>query len=94
MAVDAESWIQAVQLLPLTLSVPLEIAIAIVLLYRVLGWSLIAGLTVFAIVMPLQTKLAGFMHTHQRDKLKAADSRLRLMTEILSNIKIIKLSAW
>ncbi|KAF9348068.1 Multidrug resistance-associated protein 1 [Mortierella sp. NVP85] len=94
MAVDAESWIQAVTLLPLTLTIPLEITIAIVLLYRVLGWSLIAGLTVFAIVMPLQTKLADFMHTYQRDKLKAADKRLRLMTEILSNIKIIKLSAW
>ncbi|KAG0223993.1 Multidrug resistance-associated protein 1 [Mortierella sp. GBA43] len=94
MAVDAESWIPAINLLPLTLTIPFEIIISIVLLYQLLGWSFLAGLAVFAIIMPMQTRMAGFLHSHQRGKLKAADGRLRLMTEILSNIKIIKLSAW
>ncbi|KAF9200744.1 hypothetical protein BGZ49_009020, partial [Haplosporangium sp. Z 27] len=94
MAVDAESWMQATNLLPLTVIIPFEICISIVMLYRTLGWSLVAGLAVFAIVTPVQTKLGGSLHSYQRTKLKAMDSRLRLMTEILSNIKIVKLQAW
>lgn len=94
MAVDAEGWIHATSLLPLVLTIPLEVVIAVVLLYLLLGWSLVAGLAVFAIVSPIQTRMTKFFQSHQRSKLKAADSRLRLMTEILSNIKIIKLSAW
>ncbi|KAF9170116.1 Multidrug resistance-associated protein 1 [Mortierella sp. AD010] len=94
MAVDAEIWMQAVNQLPLLLTIPLEISISIFLLYRLLGWSLIAGLAVFAIITPFQTKLGKSLFTHQRSKLKVMDSRLRLMTEVLSNIKIVKLQAW
>ncbi|KAF9900997.1 hypothetical protein BX616_002425 [Lobosporangium transversale] len=94
MAVDAESWMVAPNFLPLTLTIPFEIAIAVFLLYRLLGWSLVAGLAVFAIIMPIQTKMAGLLHSHQREKLKVADKRLGLMTEILANIKIVKLQAW
>ncbi|KAI8599972.1 hypothetical protein EDD21DRAFT_378402 [Dissophora ornata] len=94
MAVDAEVWMHSASLLPLSLTIPFEIAVSIFLLYRLLGWSLVAGLVVFAIITPIQTKMAGFLHSFQRNKMKIMDSRLRLMTEILSNIKIIKLSAW
>ncbi|KAF9361016.1 Multidrug resistance-associated protein 1 [Mortierella sp. AD094] len=41
-----------------------------------------------------ETKMAKSLFTHQRNKLKVMDSRLRLMTEVLSNIKIVKLQAW
>lgn len=71
-----------------------ELAIAIGLLYRLLGWSLIAGLAVFAILIPIQTKMASFLNGYQDDQLKWMDSRLRLMTEILTNIKIVKLYNW
>ncbi|KAI1316195.1 hypothetical protein EDD11_010367 [Mortierella claussenii] len=94
MAVDAESWMQATNMLPLVFTIPLELGLCVWLLYRLLGWSLLAGVAVFTIITPIQTKLAGFLHSFQRNKLKAMDSRLRLMTEILSNIKIVKLQAW
>ncbi|KAG0315006.1 Multidrug resistance-associated protein 1 [Dissophora globulifera] len=94
MAVDAESWIQSTNLLPLSLTIPLEVGIAVFLLYRLIGWSLVAGLVVSAIILPVQGKMAGFLHSFQSRKLKAMDHRLRLMSEMLSNIKIIKLSSW
>ncbi|KAF9434999.1 hypothetical protein BGZ76_007050 [Entomortierella beljakovae] len=94
MAVDAEIWMQATNLLPLSLSIPFELAISGFLLYRLLGWSFVAGLAVFLIITPIQAKLAGLLHSYQRNKLKAMDSRLRLMAEILSSIKIVKLQAW
>ncbi|KAF9909311.1 hypothetical protein EC991_008822 [Linnemannia zychae] len=94
MAVDAERWIDASIFLPLLVTVPFELAVSIYLLYRLLGWSLLAGLAVFAILLPIQAKMAGVMNGFQDEKLKWMDSRLRLMTEILTNIKIVKLYNW
>ncbi|KAF9080613.1 Multidrug resistance-associated protein 1, partial [Mortierella sp. AM989] len=37
---------------------------------------------------------ANFMNTFQDEQLKWMDSRLRLITELLSNIKIVKLYHW
>lgn len=94
MAVDAERWIDASIFLPLLVTVPFELAISIYLLYQLLGWSLLAGLAVFAILVPIQATMAGAMNRFQDEKLKWMDSRLRLMTEILANIKIVKLYNW
>ncbi|KAI1309528.1 hypothetical protein EDD11_004077 [Mortierella claussenii] len=94
MAVDAEKWVDASIFFPLLVTVPFELVVGIYLLYRLLGWSLVAGLAVFAVLVPIQAKMASFMNTYQDDMLKWMDSRLRLMTELLSNIKIIKLYHW
>ncbi|KAG0204740.1 hypothetical protein BGX28_003401 [Mortierella sp. GBA30] len=94
MAVDAQKWLMASNFMPLILTVPFELAIGTYLLYRTLGWSLIAGLVVFAIITPIQGKMAGFMNDFEGEKLEKMDARLRLMTEILSNIKIVKLYGW
>lgn len=72
----------------------LELALSIYLLYRLLGWSMFVGLLVFAILIPLQAKSANFMNSFQEEHLKWMDERLRLMSEILSNIKIVKLYNW
>jgi len=81
-------------LLPLHFDIRFELTVSIYLLYQLLGWSLFAGLGVFAIVAPIQAKMAGVMNGYQDEKLKWMDSRLRLMTEILTNIKIVKLYNW
>ncbi|KAF9933833.1 Canalicular multispecific organic anion transporter 2 [Linnemannia zychae] len=94
MANDTQSWMAAGNMLPLVLTIPLEIALGVFLLYRLLGYSLLAGIAVFIIINPIQTRLATFLHKFQKNKLKAMDNRLRLMTEILANIKIVKLYSW
>ncbi|KAF9576697.1 hypothetical protein EC968_005470 [Mortierella alpina] len=94
MAIDAEKWLEASIFMPMLATVPFELVIAVCLLYRLLGWSLVAGLVVFAIMVPIQTKMAGFLNGYQDDQLKWMDNRLRLMTEILTNIKIVKLYNW
>ncbi|KAF8967404.1 Canalicular multispecific organic anion transporter 2, partial [Entomortierella lignicola] len=94
MAVDAERWIETSFFLPLIITIPIELVIAIYLLYQLLGWSLFAGLAVFGILVPIQAKTADFMNGFQEEQLKWMDKRLRVMTELLSNIKIIKLYHW
>ncbi|KAG9322020.1 hypothetical protein KVV02_003409 [Mortierella alpina] len=94
MAIDAQKWITASNFMPLLITIPFELAIGIYLLYRILGWSLLAGLAVFGITTPIQGKMATFMTDSANAKLKKMDERLRLMTEILTNIKIVKLYGW
>ncbi|KAF9276165.1 hypothetical protein BGZ68_010215 [Mortierella alpina] len=94
MAIDAEKWVEASTFMPMLVTVPFELVLAIYLLYGLLGWSLVAGLAVFAILIPIQTKMASFLNGYQDDQLKWMDSRLRLMTEILTNIRIVKLYNW
>ncbi|KAF9586536.1 hypothetical protein BGW38_002777 [Lunasporangiospora selenospora] len=94
MSVDAERWIEAGRYMPPLVTVPLELIFAVVLLYRLLGWPIIAGLSMFLIVIPTQAKLGKMMNTLQESYLRWMDSRIRLMAEVLSNIKIVKLYCW
>jgi ABC-type bacteriocin/lantibiotic exporter with double-glycine peptidase domain len=94
MAVDAEKWIMGAWFFPFLLQVPFELVLGGYLLYQTLGWSLLAGLAVFCIIMPIQGKMGAFMSGFEDEKLEKMDARLRVMTEILSNIKIVKLYGW
>ena len=72
MSVDAERWSQALPLTPFWFSVPLEICIALWLLYRQLGWAALAGLATIIAVTPLQGWIAAFFS-------KAKDAKLTAM---------------
>ncbi|KAG0278119.1 hypothetical protein BGZ96_002539 [Linnemannia gamsii] len=94
MAVDAEKWIMGAFFFPFLLQVPFELVLGGYLLYQTLGLPLLAGLAVFFIITPIQGKMAAFMSGFEDEKLEKMDARLRVMTEILSNIKIVKLYGW
>ncbi|KAG0270862.1 hypothetical protein BGZ95_001422 [Linnemannia exigua] len=94
MAVDAEKWNMAANMMPLLLVIPTELVVGCILLYRILGWSLFAGFAVFFIITPIQGKFSGFISVYEEDKMERMDARVRMMSEVLSNIKIIKLYGW
>ena len=73
---------------------PLQIIVAIALLYRVLGPAVFAGIGVILLVIPTAALSSKKMDKFQRNQMKAKDSRIRLLNEILSGIKVIKLFAW
>jgi len=80
--------------MPFLITTPCELTLGLFLLSRQLGWALVPGIMVFAIIAPLQARMAAFMTGFQETKLEFMDARLRLMSEILSNIKIVKLYGW
>ncbi|KAG0054723.1 Multidrug resistance-associated protein 1 [Gryganskiella cystojenkinii] len=94
MAVDVERIGQAMTYLPLVISSPFEIALGIWLLYGQLGVSAFTGLGLVILVMPIQTLFGRVLNTVKDKKLKAMDGRIRLMTDLLSGIKIVKLYSW
>ncbi|XP_067944116.1 multidrug resistance-associated protein 1-like [Watersipora subatra] len=94
MAVDAQRVQDVFSYVWIMWSAPLQIAIALWQLYETIGPSLFVGLGIMLVMMPLN----GFVATKQRNlqiaQMKLKDSRIKMMNEVLSGIKVIKLYAW
>ena len=65
-----------------------------IIVYRLLGWSVWVGFLTMLTVSPLQIWRARIFGKLQRQKNVFVDERIRLTTEVLSAIKIVKLYAW
>ncbi|KAG0220916.1 hypothetical protein BGX31_010388, partial [Mortierella sp. GBA43] len=94
MSVDADQWWDMYVSLSLWITIPIEVGIAMTLLYGVLGWTMLAGVFAMVAMLPLQAWQARMYDRLQSQKLKAMDERVRLTTDILASMKIIKLYAW
>ncbi|KAG0073521.1 Multidrug resistance-associated protein 1, partial [Podila epicladia] len=94
MSTDVERWPDNLSWMVHWISVPFEIIVCTVMLYNTMGWSALCGLTCIIISAPIQAWVGEFLETARDAKLGAMDSRIQLMTEVLSNIKIIKLYAY
>lgn len=71
MSVDAKKWSNVLPMLPMWGSVPLEICIALWLLYRQLGWAALAGFGTIIIFMPFQARIATLLSAADGQKLDA-----------------------
>ncbi|KAJ7623378.1 P-loop containing nucleoside triphosphate hydrolase protein [Roridomyces roridus] len=73
---------------------PLQICLAFISLYNLLGWASFVGVGIMVLSIPLTTFIARIQKRMQEEQMKNRDERTRLMSELLSNIKSIKLYAW
>ncbi|RCI15841.1 hypothetical protein L249_2959 [Ophiocordyceps polyrhachis-furcata BCC 54312] len=94
MAVDAQRLQDLTQFLHQAWSSPFQIIICMISLYNLVGWSMMAGIVVMIVMMPLQGYVAKIMRNLQKDQMKNKDARSRLINEIINNMKSIKLYAW
>ncbi|GAA5859422.1 hypothetical protein JCM1840_004609 [Sporobolomyces johnsonii] len=78
----------------LTMEMPFSIVVIIYLLFRLLGWSAIAGVTVLILITPIQARIAKLYNKYQEALLAAADRRLTLATEVIGQVRIVKYFAW
>jgi ATP-binding cassette, subfamily C (CFTR/MRP), member 1 len=75
-------------------SAPFQITLCMISLYQLVGVSCLAGVAAMVIMIPINGFIARFMKKLQLSQMKYKDRRSRLMTEILNNMKSIKLYAW
>ncbi|KAJ2328202.1 hypothetical protein GGI00_004260, partial [Coemansia sp. RSA 2681] len=75
-------------------SAPLQIVLALYLLYQTLGWCTFAGVFVMVISIPTSAWLSRSMRALNKLLMGYRDRRMKIMDEVLSGIKIIKLYAW
>lgn len=67
--------------------VVVQIMLAFILLYDLLGWSAFVGVAVMILSIPLNTWIARFLKTLNQQQMKNRDMRTRLMSELLANIR-------
>ncbi|KAG6837154.1 hypothetical protein H0H93_013744 [Arthromyces matolae] len=72
----------------------IQITLAFVSLYNLLGWAAFVGVGIMIISIPLNTSIARILKRMQEQQMKNTDKRTRLMSELLANIKSVKLYGW
>uniref|UniRef100_A0A8B9RB37 ABC transmembrane type-1 domain-containing protein n=1 Tax=Astyanax mexicanus TaxID=7994 RepID=A0A8B9RB37_ASTMX len=94
MSADAQRFNDVTNFIHLLWSCPLQIILSIVFLWMELGPSVLAGLLVMVLMVPINGLLATKSKTYQMENMKLKDKRMKIMNEILNGIKILKLYAW
>lgn len=94
MSVDVQRLQDLVQNLQIIWSGPFQITICLYSLHGLLGNSMWAGVAIMVIMIPLNAVIARYQKKLQKTQMKYKDERSRLISEILNNIKSLKLYNW
>ncbi|KAK5188263.1 ATP-binding cassette glutathione S-conjugate transporter ycf1, partial [Cryomyces antarcticus] len=94
MAVDTQRLQDLTQYGQQLWSAPFQIVLCMLSLYQLVGYSMFAGVAAMIVMIPINGVIARIMKTLQKTQMKNKDARTRLTTEILNNMKSIKLYAW
>uniref|UniRef100_A0A673B5V4 ATP-binding cassette, sub-family C (CFTR/MRP), member 2 n=1 Tax=Sphaeramia orbicularis TaxID=375764 RepID=A0A673B5V4_9TELE len=94
MSADAQRFNDVTNFIHLLWSCPLQIILSIVFLWLELGPSVLAGLVVMVLMVPINGLLATKARKIQIENMKFKDKRMKIMNEVLNGIKILKLYAW
>uniref|UniRef100_A0A803YBS7 ATP binding cassette subfamily C member 10 n=1 Tax=Meleagris gallopavo TaxID=9103 RepID=A0A803YBS7_MELGA len=75
-------------------SLPFQFAITLYLLYQQVGVAFLGGLALALLLVPINKVIANRIMMNNTEMLKHKDTRVKLMTEFLSGIRVIKFYAW
>jgi len=89
MAVDAHRFTDLITYLNMIWSAPFQISLAVYFLWQLLGPSVLAGLFVMIVLLPINAVMANKSKNFQVQQMKNKDQRVKLMNEILSGIKVM-----
>lgn len=94
MSVDVQRLQDLVQNLQIIWSGPFQIILCLYSLHGLLGNSMWAGVFIMIIMIPLNATIARYQKKLQKTQMKYKDARSRLISEILNNMKSLKLYGW
>uniref|UniRef100_A0A8C3LI34 Uncharacterized protein n=1 Tax=Chrysolophus pictus TaxID=9089 RepID=A0A8C3LI34_CHRPC len=94
MSADAQRFMDMANFIHQLWSSPLQIILSIVFLWGELGPSVLAGLAVMVLLIPINGFLVNKSKDIQVRNMKNKDERMKIMGEVLNGIKILKLFAW
>ncbi len=79
---------------PTAITIPIMIIAYSYMLFKFLGWNFIFGLVVLIFFVFLNFLLMRKFKRHQKLRQKRIDDRLKVTTETLFNLKVLKLYSW
>ncbi|XP_065431845.1 ATP-binding cassette sub-family C member 2-like isoform X3 [Chrysemys picta bellii] len=88
MSADAQQLMELTVNLNLLWSAPFQILMAIVFLWQELGPSVLAGVAVLVLVIPINAFVAAKVKQLRKSQMKNTDQRVKLLNEILHGIKV------
>ena len=94
MSVDVQRLQDLVQNLQIIWSGPFQIILCLLSLHSLLGKAMWAGVGIMLIMIPLNGVIAKYQKKLQKRQMKYKDERSSLISEILNNIKSLKLYGW
>uniref|UniRef100_A0A8B9K2E4 ATP-binding cassette, sub-family C (CFTR/MRP), member 2 n=1 Tax=Astyanax mexicanus TaxID=7994 RepID=A0A8B9K2E4_ASTMX len=94
MSADAQRFNEVTNFIHLLWSCPVQIVLSVGFLWIELGPSVLAGLLVMILMVPINGLLAIKSKSYQAKCMMYKDKRMKMLNEILSGIKILKLYAW
>ncbi|XP_072298433.1 multidrug resistance-associated protein 1 [Eucyclogobius newberryi] len=94
MSVDAQRFMDLIAYINMLWSAPLQVVLALYFLWQTLGPSVLAGVAVMVLMVPVNAFIAMKTKTYQVAQMKSKDNRIKLMNEMLNGIRVLKLYAW
>ncbi|XP_038617354.1 multidrug resistance-associated protein 7 [Tachyglossus aculeatus] len=73
---------------------PLQLAVTLYLLYQQVGLAFLGGLGLALLLVPVNKVLATRIMVNNQEMLRHKDARVKLMTELLGGMRVIKFCAW
>ena len=94
MAVDAQKFQEISTYLHMIWSAPLQISLSLYFLYRELGSAIFTGVAIMIILIPINAFVGKKIGTFMREIMMLKDKRLKVISEMLNSMKVVKLYAW
>ncbi|GCB81826.1 hypothetical protein scyTo_0021469, partial [Scyliorhinus torazame] len=94
LSTDGEQLFEAALLCPLTLGSPVLLISCTIYSYIILGPTALLGIVAIILLIPVQMLMAQLTTAFRRKAIGQTDTRVRLMSEVLTHIKLIKMYAW
>eukprot|EP00249_Psilotum_nudum_P023830 c28999_g1_i2 orf=516-5060(-) len=94
MVVDAQQLSDAMLQLHLCWALPLQVVLALIILYKVIGLSAFAGLGTMVLIVAITMYNSGLQKEFQACISKVRDLRVKAINEALNYMRVIKLQAW
>ncbi|OTF83070.1 hypothetical protein BLA29_002531, partial [Euroglyphus maynei] len=94
MSVDSERITDFLVVVNMLWSAPFQIAIAFYMLWQQVQVASMAGLSFMIILIPFNGFVMKKIQSYQKQVMRQKDKRTKLMNEILSGMKVLKLYAW
>ncbi|KAM7127618.1 multidrug resistance-associated protein 1-like isoform 4-T4 [Ciconia maguari] len=94
MSADAQQLMELTVNINLLWSAPFQIIMAVIFLWKELGPSVLAGVAVLLLVIPINALVAAKVKRLKKRQMRYSDQRVKLLSEMLHGIKILKLYAW
>nr|UOU03344.1 ATP-binding cassette subfamily C10 [Brachionus rubens] len=94
MSIDSDSIVNAFPSFHSCWSLPFQLIITLYLLYLQIGLSFLVGVIFVIVMIPINKFLSDFIGKVQVKMMNFKDERVKLMTEFLDGIRVIKFCAW